>query len=249
MVNPFNKERKSNINLSIGAYKDSKHGKAYKRYEFVHEKIKNRISKITNPEIFDIGCGDASFICYLKKKHPNAKYYGLEPNQDLIDKARSNHFLDDVKLIKEDACKFKIRKKFNIIIMSGVLSIFDEIDAPIRNMIKHLLPGGYGYIFGGFCTEDIDVLVRFRNNYLKSTTWESGLNMFSLKTVKGMLKNYASKIQMHEFKIDIGLRKQKDPIRTYSLLTQENERIIVNGANIIREFYLIEFRKKLKDKQ
>ena len=179
MVNTFNKEKKSNINISIDAYKDSKHGKVYKRYEFVHEKIKNRISKITNPKIFDIGCGDASFICYLKKKYPNAKYYGLEPNQDLIDKARNNHLLDDVKLIKDDACKFKIRERFNIIIMSGVLSIFDEIDVPIRNMIKHLLPGGYGYIFGGFCSADIDVLVRFRNNYLKSTTWESGLNMFS----------------------------------------------------------------------
>jgi hypothetical protein len=64
-----------------------------------------------------------------------------------------------------------------------------------------------------------------------------------------MLKNYASRIQIHEFKIDIGLRKQKDPVRTYSLMTQENGRIIVNGANIIREFYLIEFRKKLKVKQ
>ena len=41
---------------------------------------------------------------------------------------------------------------------------FDDIDDVLSVMIKHIKPGGYGYIFGGFTTDDIDVIVRFRNN-------------------------------------------------------------------------------------
>ena len=49
-------------------------------------------------------------------------------------------------------------------------------------MLSLLKKNSYLYIFGTFNSANIDTLVKFRNNYTNST-WEKGLNSFSIKTI------------------------------------------------------------------
>lgn len=230
-------------NISVDAYKHHKAPKSYERYEFSYQKMKSHLLRNPMLRFIDIGCGDGGFIFYLKKRHPDIAFYGLEPNDELIEHAKKIPALKGVCWLKGDVSTFKLKEKVDLFFMSGVLSIFDDIEVPIRNVMRHVVPGGRGYIFGGFCSQDIDVLVRYRNNYLHRSIWESGLNMFSLETVRKVLRPYSSKINMCPFKIKTNLKNQKDPIRSYTLSTHEKGRIIVNGANIIRDFYLIEIVK------
>lgn len=233
-----------NINRSIDAYKENVlYNKSYERYDFVYEKMKRRFTSDEDITFLDIGSGDSSFIYYLKRKHPRARCHGVEISGELITQARQSGLFNDVQLTRDDARTFRLPECFDFVLMAGVLSIFDELETPLDNMFRHLKDGGWGYIFGGFCSGNIDVLVRIRNNTKKSQIWESGLNMFSLETVKTALKPHISEIWCYPFQLKTNLEKKDDPIRSYTLNTKERGKIIVNGANIIREFFLIEFRK------
>jgi ubiquinone/menaquinone biosynthesis C-methylase UbiE len=235
---------KNNINVSVEAYKKTNYKKSYERHVFLYTKIKKILKNKKILNILDIGCGNSGFIHYLKKRHPNHNYYGIEINQDLINEAKKEPFLNGIILIKGDARYFKIDRKFDVVIMAGVLSIFDNFKEVLSNMLYHIKPNGRGFVFGAFNSEDIDVIVRCRNNYLQSRIWESGLNMFSLNTIKKYLLHYIKGFKISRFELKIKLKKQKNPGRTFTIEKKNGKNIIVNGANIIRDFYVVEFVKK-----
>lgn len=228
-------------NVSIAAYKKSG-TTPYERYDFVHARIKKRLRAGAN--FVDMGCGDGGFIRYLKERHPGLDACGVDLSRALLQKAGKQPLLKNVRLVRGDVTKVRLGQKFDAGLMSGVLSIFDDVEPVLKNFFRHLKPGGWGYIFGGFCSAPIDVIVRYKNRHQKSGAWESGLNMFSLESMKERLSKDASAVRAFEFKLSRDLKPQDDPIRTFTLNTRERGRIVVNGANIIREFYLIEFRKK-----
>ena len=236
-----------NINKSIDSYLKSDYSK-FKNYERIHFII-NEISKNINVNkkysFLDIGCSKGEFIYILKEKFSNIKFTGIEYSRDLIKLAEDETFLNDVNFIQDDAKSFIINKKFDFVLMSGVLSIFDDINPLINQMFKHLKPKGTGYIFGAFNKDDIDVLVRYKNNFKNSEDWESGWNLFSLNTLKKALKNRSKKIEILNFKIQKSLKKKNDPVSSYTIEVKDsNEKLILTGGGIVRDFYLIKFVKK-----
>lgn len=233
----------NNINKSIETYTSGSYEKymGYDRFAFLYEKMKPALDKASS--ILDIGCSKGEFFYFLKKQSIDIKMVGLEYAQQLIDMAKSEELLQNVNFIKGDAAGFDLNDKFDIALMAGVLSIFDDISKPLQGMLNHLNTGGRGYIFGGFTADDIDVIVRFRNNYTGSQIWESGLNMFSLKTIERFLLPFTNDIKFHKFELSADLDKQENPVKTYTMDTYKQGKVIANGANIIRDFYLVEFIK------
>jgi SAM-dependent methyltransferase len=234
----------NNVNNSIATYRTGSYEKylGYQRFGFLYSIMKNNLPE--GGEFLDIGCAKGEFIYFLKEKNCKLNFTGLEYSEELISLAKKEPRLRDVTFVQGDARDFDLNKQFDCALMAGVLSIFDDIEKPLMTMIKHIKFGGYGYIFGGFTIDDIDVIVRFRNNYAGSAIWESGLNMFSLNTVRKAIEPFCSEINFHRFNLSIDLKKQDDPIKTFTLNTKEKDRIVANGANIIREFYLVQFKRK-----
>ena len=236
-----------NINKSIDSYLNSDYSKFknYERIHFIINEISKNISANKKYSFLDIGCSKGEFIYILKEKFSNIKFTGIEYSRDLIDLAEGETFLNDVNFIQDDARSFIINKKYDFALMSGVLSIFDDINPPINQMFKHLKPEGTGYIFGAFNKDDIDVLVRYKNNFKNTEDWESGWNLFSLNTLKKVLKNRSKKIEILNFKIQKSLKKKNDPVSSYTIEVKDsNEKLILTGGGILRDFYLIKFVKK-----
>lgn len=232
-----------NVNKSIESYLNSSYDsyKSYERFKFVRKIISKRLRK--GREFLDIGCSKGEFIWYLKDFFPAIHFTGIDISRRLIALAKKEMKLRDATFIGADILNLNLKKEFDLVFMGGVLSIFDDLRRPLRKMIKHLKPGGWGYIFGCFTEDDIDVLVRYRNNYLNSAEWESGLNMFSLSTMRKALSGSASNIRFHRFSLHIDLPKNKNPVKSYTLNSLEKGRIVLNGANILNQLYLLEFKK------
>jgi len=229
---------------SIQAYKDKSYEKFknYERFKFIIKIIHPSLKKASS--LLDIGCAKGEFFYAIKDDFHDISCTGIELSEDLINTGLAKKELSHVNFVKASALDFDLKEHFDIAIMSGVLSIFDDIDPPLENMANHIKSGGRGFIFSGFNTNNIDVIVRHRNNEMSSTKWESGLNMFSLKTVENSLKRFSNEVIFHKFVIPIDLKPTDNPIQSYTLNTKEQGRIILNGANIIRDFYLIEFKKE-----
>lgn len=239
----FNK----NINKSIDSYLNSDYSK-FKKYERINFLI-NEISRNIDPkkiyELLDIGCSKGEFIYILKDKFSNINFTGLEYSNELLKIAKNEPFLKDVNFINGDARTFDIKKKFDFIVMSGVLSIFDEIEAPIKRIINHLKSNGIGLIFGAFNKDDIDVIIRYKNHYKKSKEWESGWNLFSLNTVEKVLSPFTKKIDIINFKIKRNLEKKDNPVATYTInIKDSEEKLTLTGGGIVRDFHLIKFIKR-----
>ena len=233
------------IYKSIEAYKHNpNYEKHYERYDFMYEYIKPLIEKKPNLSFFDMGCGDASFIYYLKKMHPEVQYIGMDFSDELIEIINKEPFFEGVNIFNGDVTTVKLDQQFDVVLLSGVISIFDDVNPVLERICEHLVPGGKGFIFSGFNSHDIDVIVRFKNNYVNSEIWESGLNMFSIGTMERILEPYCTRVQAHQFQLEIDIAPSADPIRSFTLTTKEQGIVLLNGANVVRDFYLLEFDKK-----
>jgi trans-aconitate methyltransferase len=232
-----------NINKSIDTHMKMtyEHFRNYRRIHFLIGEMRPLLSNAKT--LLDIGCAKGELIYLLKEEFPYIDYTGLEYDQGLISLATKEPSLKDVDFVCGDARTFELGKVYDITVMSGVLSIFDDFETPLKSMLRHTGKGGSGFIFGMFNRYDVDVILRYRNNTKGSSTWESGLNNFSLKTIMNFLNKYVENLTVKEFKLDINLEISSDPIVSYTLNTDERGKIILNGTGILIDFYLIHFTR------
>jgi len=230
-------------NRSIRAYSTTNYDyfRDYDRIKFKLTHMESSLKKASS--LLDIGCAKGELIYLMKEKFPHIKYTGLEYNQELIEIAQKESFLNTVNFVNGDARDFNLNQSFDIVLMSGVLSIFDDFSTVIQNMLNHISSNGVCYIFGMFNPKDMDVIIRFRNNYNNSVNWESGFNNFSLKTIKKYIFSLDFQLEVFPFKISTVLKPADNPIRSYTLSTTDNELIITNGIGIITNFYLLKIYK------
>ena len=191
-------------------------------------------------EVLDIGCASGTLIEGLNKKIKNSNFIGLDTSSELIKVAKKKN-ISNSQFLNEDFMKFK-KSKFDIIIAGGVLAFYDNFQIAMNKMVGLLKKKGHLYVIGTFNTENIDTLVKFKNNYTKSK-WEKGLNSFSIRTISNYLKNKRLKFKFNKFKMPFLLRKKKNPILSYTIVTKNNSKILLNGANIRMELYYLSIRK------
>ena len=189
-------------------------------------------------KVLDIGCANGILIKELKKKIIDSKFTGIDTSHDLIKIAKKNN-ISDSKFLVKDFMKFNKKSYFDIVIAGGVLAFYDNFSLVLNQMIKLLKKRGSLYVIGTFNTENVDTLVKFRNNYT-GNKWEKGLNSFSISTISKYLKKKKIKFSFKKFQIPFSLKKQKNPIISHTLKTNNKDNILINGANIRMEiFYLL----------
>ena len=235
-----------NVNKSIESYLqgDYKNFKAYERIKFLIKNLSQYIEKKKKYKLLDLGCSKGEIIYSLKEKFDNIEFTGIDISKELLDKAKKENYLKTVRFIKDDISNFSLNEKFDIVIMSGVLSIFDDYEKFLKNVILHMKKDSIGLIFSAFNKDDIDVIMRFKNNFKKSTQWESGWNLFSLKGIKKFLKKYSNSIKIISFDIKKILKKKENPVSSFTLELRDKSKLIMTGGNIVRDFHLIIFKIK-----
>jgi trans-aconitate methyltransferase len=152
----------------------------------------------------------------MSKEYPSLSYSGFDISKQLISDAKANLSSIDAKLSVSDALSFKPKSNYDLIIASGVLSIFEDL-SPLKLWSSWLSERGSLYIFGRFNSKDIDTIIRFRNHYqeeVDNTSWEGGLTSFSIKYVKEYLASIGLKSKFTRFNFPEKLPISDNPIRT-----------------------------------
>lgn len=196
-----------------------------------------------NPLVLDIGCAGGKFLELIGKNIHGASCYGIDLSEELILEAKTliPKFAGNIKL--ESALSYVPDVKFDLIIASGVLSIFEDFEKVLERWVSWLNDCGSLYIFGTFNKQDVDVIIKFRNNFCPSPEWESGLTTYSISTVKKFLENKNLNYLFRKFNLNIEIPKDVNPIRTHTIRTISGETLLVNGANIITDFYFLKIQK------
>ena len=137
-------------------------------------------------KILDIGCANGIFLKNFNKKFRHFHSTGVDTSKNMIILSKKNK-IPNSKFIKKDFMNLENKSCYDIVVASGVLAFYDNFTIAINKMISLLKNNSYLYIFGTFNSENIDTVIKFRNNYTKSG-WEKGLNSFSIKTISSFLK-------------------------------------------------------------
>lgn len=117
---------------------------SFKDYEKEATKLHQLIQhhkRSTGNDLLDVACGTGSHITFLKN---NYLVEGLDINQRMLRLARKKH--PGVVFRRGDMVSFKINKQFDAITCLfsaiGHLKTKRRLDLAIRNMSRHLKPGG-----------------------------------------------------------------------------------------------------------
>ena len=228
----------SGFNNQISAYSKNRPPKFHEieLLEIVEKfKLKDKF------KLLDIGCATGSFLSLISNKYPDSEYFGFDISSELISIAEKKLENLKINLSVDDALKFKTKQKFDFVVASGVLSIFEDL-SPLNIWTNWLSENGILFIFGRFNSNEIDTIIRFRNHYNKNvedSDWQGGLTSFSKKYVTDYLSKLGFKSKFIPFKFPETLEKSNDPIRTFTVDTIDKQRLILNGANILAEQYFL----------
>lgn len=228
------------IYLSENRYKKPK-----EMFKFIEKKAFKKKEDHKKKLICDFGCAAGEFLYYLKKKRPGNEYVGTDIRLDLLKKAKK--FLPTIKFLKKSVLKKKSfpAKIFHKSFLCGVHPIFDEFEKCFSNLIYWTKNAGEIFIFDMFNPYPVDVLIKYRNStdYNKRKNYESGWNNFSRKSVSIFLKKQhrVKNFSFHEFEMPFDLKRQKDPVRSWTIKSK-NKRLMINGLNIIQPQTLLIIR-------
>ena len=227
------------INRQIDVYLKDPNRLTYKSKELL-EIVTHIVEPESTGECLDIGCGSGGLIRNLSNKLKNYNFTGFDLSKDLVDAAKklnenksTNFFVGDINSIEFD-------KKFSLICASGVLSIFQEFETPLKKWLSWLTEDGYLFLSGRFNSRDIDTKILFRNNSKPKPEWEGGLSAYSINTVSNFVEHLGSKCKFKKFYLPIQIKEDiNNPIRTFTKELKNGEKIVMDGANIVAEHYLV----------
>ena len=203
----------------------------YERIKFKAESM----FKLSFSSVLDVGCASGLSLHLLRSKKSEANFLGIDNDVAMIENAKQ-FFSDD------EHSEFRLStiedladdRKFDLVLMWGLISFYDSYEDLIIKVKSHLSSRGSISIWSGFSNSEYDVFV----SYSKDGIGNPGLNMFSLPKLIGFLQENNFAVEVNQFSPTVPLQKTtSNPLVSYTLRDDDNGYTIVNGLNIVRDFY------------
>ena len=231
-----------NFNNQIQAYLDPKRELKFQEL-FIIKNVSDFIkNKNKNLKILDIGCGDGLLCNELSFLFPKCLFEGFDLSKDLISIANSRKKNSNLSYLVKD-CRDIQSENYDLIIASGILSVFDDWENVLNNWLSRLSTYGALFIFGGFNPYDIDVKIKFKNNY-NNDDWQTGLDIISIETFRKFSTNNQLKFtNLGEFRPPIEISKSDNPIRGFTIKDSDGTNLVINGALQVRRFFLFKLER------
>ena len=203
------------------------------------------ISRQKFSSIADVGCAAGAFPGYLKKRFPGSDIEGIEYLDSLLNKALTD--FPEISFSKGNVLdKKSVTKKFDVITMLGVLTIFDDYNTVLKNVLSWLNPKGRLILHNLVNEYDIDVFIKYRaskDNY-EEKDLEQGWNIISRKSLDLFAeKNGARLVSCEDFSIGIDLHKQKDVMRSWTENNLSGTKDLFNALHIRQPYKIVVIEK------
>ncbi len=225
--------------------KENRYKKPKESAKFIISLINKELNKNKkkNFEFLDVGCAVGELIYALNHRLPNFNSTGIDVIPKLLRKAKqynpkSTFYLKDI-----NKKNFNLKKKYDFITLTGVISIFDDFTICLNNIYKLMHNNSKLYLHGHFNPFPYDVFIKYKDKKFPNI-YQSGWNILSLDSVKKYCsrKNLNLKIYPFKFKKNLYPNK-KDLVRTWTL-NSKNKKYFTNGLNLLLSKYFLVISKK-----
>lgn len=210
----------------------------------IFKKICSLIKKYNHSEqidVCDVGCATGEFLYYLKTIFPKSSVTGFDMSNSMIQLAKKMIPTGNFHQGNINSKQFLSENSFDIVTMTGVLSIFDDPKLSLTNTISLLKPGGSVIISGIFNPNPLDVILRYRNSESINSNLKSGWNVHSCYTVEKIIKEISpnAKLHWHDFEMPFEIKQTSDLMRTWTVKINDSMSL-VNGACQIVNMKILE---------
>lgn len=195
--------------------------------------------------LLDVGCATGELLLYFKNNLPGFNYFeGIDVLNTLINEARKR--VPDVEFRIGSALdtKYFLQRRFDVVVCCGTVQIFDDLRLPLENFLSCARKDASILICSPFNEEPIDVITRYRRSENEASDWELGWNIFSCKTVDYILEQsgYNLSWSWHSFDMPFAIPKRNDPMRTWTIKTEEKPFQTINGASQLINMKVVHIR-------
>ena len=196
--------------------------------------------------LLDIGCANGSFLHYVQQHITLIDSMGTDISEAYLEIARQN--VPGVKFVCDSIVNPKqvFNKKFDICTCFGTMVIFDDLEPSLGNIFALTKPGGSIYFYDFVNPYGIDVLMRYRTVKKNGdpSEWKSAYNIRCEGTYRRAVSKYnVSSIEFLPFEMPFPIKKTDDPLRTWTIKTEEKEHQIVSGTGQLLNFNIIKIKK------
>lgn len=221
-------------------------------FKFIANEISKDFRLNTPPQkMIDIGCETGSFLLFLRNIYQNAELIGIDILPELLERVNTERDIKTVlgDISNPDTYKDKMNElqDCDFVTMMGVHTIFDDFKPIIQNALKFLKKNGILYIFGIFNPENLDVIIRSKYSD-RECNWERGWNLFSIYSLNKYCNEIGCSVEFIPFHIEIDIPKHdNDPLRSWTIDIRDGEKMVLNGLQLVHNFYLAKIKKNTKD--
>ncbi|CAM3025473.1 class I SAM-dependent methyltransferase [Legionella worsleiensis] len=196
----------------------------------------------SNTALLDVGCATGEFLYYLSSRYPEYNFTGIDVFDDLINQCKN--LQPEKEFIKASILHLpeQLKGKFDVVTVVGVMSIFDESELSLffDNLFAACRPGASIYILSPFNEFGVDCEIKHRKRIQEvKGNWEKGWNVFSKETIAELIQDRCNHWSFHPFRIGFDIKPKEDPVRTWTLKTEHNNRQLTNGLKLLVDHYLL----------
>lgn len=205
--------------------------------KFLFVKLANQLKhmfaeqKLSELSGLDIGGASGDLAGFLQDTLAPKKQVLLEYDKELVALAQQNY--PELSAIQGDAEQLPSQWKdsFDYTTMVGVLSIFDDFTIAVNQAIEVTKEQGTLIIVGQFNPFPVDALIQWRYSDKAREPWNKGYNLFSEQSVANFLDEHekVASFAFEKFMVPFDISPQADPIRTWTELDGQGEKIFRNG--------------------
>ena len=223
--------------------KENRYKKPLEKFILLVKLLKKYTDKRSKYSLLDVGCANGELLYNLDKYFKNVNLTGIDIRKDLIIKAKKK-LPGYIKLFKKNIYKknliinnkSKKNKKYDIIILSGTIGIFDFPEIVFKNLLLNLNNKGQIFIMDNFNIYPFNVFIKYEDLKLKNVL-QPGFNTFSINHVKKYFRN--KKIQFIPFQISKKIKKNKSDLMRAWTLNINKKRYFTNALGIIMRQYWV----------
>jgi len=220
--------------------KENKEFTVKELYKEVLSIIKDKYKSNEYIDILDIGTASGELPYYLNRELGlHNKPYAFDISSKLIKNAK-DRFGDDINFFEDDVKSFSLDKKFDVIIMKGVISIFEEYKSILDRCFNHLKENGLLIIISVFNDYNITVKLKFKTKRINK--WQSGYNLFPINDIKSYVEKNGFKFKSKEHIMPFDIDKTDDFIRAWTV-NVDGKRMLLNGLGMLYNLKVIEVER------
>lgn len=218
--------------------KHERYYRAKETHKFYIKKFYDILPVENSLNVLDVGCGNGELLFVIKNEFPHWNLEGIDPTKEFIDCAKSFEGLKGVSFDVRGIDDLSSRGKYDLVLCTGVLQIFSDIEKPIDKLIQTTSNNGLLFCDGLFNKYDVEVRMQYCDNSNEQAEglWRTDWNQHSKKTVSAYLstRKEIKSYSFFEMEMDADLSHNSEiHVQQFTFRTAGGNNLITNGTNLL----------------